>query len=197
MFRPGGVPVRLGDVANIQLEPEMRRGVTELNGQGEVVGGVVIPRSGKNVRTAIVAVKAKLAELQKCLPHGVQIVPNRSQLIDRGVENLTHKMIEEFIVVAVVCGPFLPWPVCRKARRVSKRVGRQIPMTCWPLHATGTTPCSSVHKRWRDLDLENGPPRGNPPCLGVRWNSQCDPGQIPSNCADMPWSLRRPHCERN
>jgi Cu(I)/Ag(I) efflux system membrane protein CusA/SilA len=107
--RAGGVPVRLGDVANIQLGPEMRRGVTELNGEGEVAGGVVILRSGKNARTAIVAVKEKLAELQKSLPHGVEIVPtyDRSKLIDRAVENLTHKLIEEFIVVAVVCGVFL------------------------------------------------------------------------------------------
>ncbi len=107
--RAGGVPVRLGDVANIQLGPEMRRGVTELNGEGEVAGGVVILRSGKNARTAIDAVKAKLAELQKSLPHGVEIVPtyDRSQLIDRAVENLTHKLIEEFAVVAIVCGLFL------------------------------------------------------------------------------------------
>jgi Cu(I)/Ag(I) efflux system membrane protein CusA/SilA len=107
--RAGGVPVRLGDVANIQLGPEMRRGVTELNGEGEVAGGVVILRSGKNARTAIEAVKAKLAELRKSLPHGVEIVPtyDRSQLIDRAVENLTHKLIEEFLVVAIVCGLFL------------------------------------------------------------------------------------------
>jgi Cu(I)/Ag(I) efflux system membrane protein CusA/SilA len=107
--RAGGVPVRLGDVASIQLGPEMRRGVTELNGEGEVAGGVVILRSGKNARTAIDAVKAKLAELRKSLPHGVEIVPtyDRSQLIDRAVENLTHKLIEEFIVVAIVCGVFL------------------------------------------------------------------------------------------
>ncbi|MFL6602521.1 MAG: efflux RND transporter permease subunit [Steroidobacteraceae bacterium] len=107
--RAGGVPVRLGDVANIQLGPEMRRGVTELNGEGEVAGGVVILRSGKNARTAIDSVKAKLAELQKSLPHGVEIVTtyDRSQLIDRAVENLTHKLIEEFLVVAVVCGVFL------------------------------------------------------------------------------------------
>jgi Cu(I)/Ag(I) efflux system membrane protein CusA/SilA len=107
--RAGGVPVRVGDVATIQLGPEMRRGVTELNGEGEVAGGVVILRSGKNARAAINAVKAKLAELQKSLPHGVEIVPtyDRSQLIDRAVENLTHKLIEEFLVVAVVCGLFL------------------------------------------------------------------------------------------
>ena len=108
-IRAGGVPVRLGDVASIQLGPEMRRGVTELNGEGEVAGGVVILRSGKNARTAIAAVKAKLAELQRSLPQGVEIIPtyDRSRLIDRAVENLTHKLIEEFIVVAVVCGLFL------------------------------------------------------------------------------------------
>ncbi|MDP2026509.1 efflux RND transporter permease subunit [Sulfuriferula sp.] len=105
----GGVPVTLGEVAHIQLGPEMRRGVAELDGQGEVVGGVVILRSGKNARTTIEAVKAKLAELKKSLPPGVEIVPtyDRSQLIDSAVENLSHKLIEEFIVVALVCVIFL------------------------------------------------------------------------------------------
>ncbi|GBL46491.1 cobalt-zinc-cadmium resistance protein CzcA [Sulfuriferula multivorans] len=105
----GGVPITLGEVAHIQLGPEMRRGVAELDGQGEVVGGVVILRSGKNARTTIEAVKAKLAELKKSLPPGVEIVPtyDRSQLIDSAVENLSHKLIEEFIVVALVCAIFL------------------------------------------------------------------------------------------
>jgi Cu(I)/Ag(I) efflux system membrane protein CusA/SilA len=105
----GGVPVRLGDVATIQLGPEMRRGVAELNGQGEVAGGVVILRSGKNARETIAAVKAKLAELKKSLPPGVEIVPtyDRSQLIDRSIGNLREKLIEEFIVVALVCALFL------------------------------------------------------------------------------------------
>ncbi|WP_413436526.1 efflux RND transporter permease subunit [Sulfuriferula sp. GW1] len=105
----GGVPVTLGEVAHIQLGPEMRRGVAELDGQGEVVGGVVILRSGKNARTTIAAVKAKLADLKKSLPPGVEIVPtyDRSQLIDSAVENLSHKLIEEFIVVALVCAIFL------------------------------------------------------------------------------------------
>jgi Cu(I)/Ag(I) efflux system membrane protein CusA/SilA len=107
-----GVPVTLGDVATVQVGPEMRRGVAELNGDGEVAGGVVILRSGKNARNAIVAVKAKLAELKKSLPPGVDIVTtyDRSQLIDRAVENLRGKLIEEFIVVALVCGIFL-WHV--------------------------------------------------------------------------------------
>lgn len=104
-----GIPVKLGDVARIQVGPEMRRGIAELDGQGETVGGVIILRSGKNARTTIAAVKAKLAELQKSLPEGVEIVPtyDRSRLIDRAVENLDHKLIEEFIVVAIVCAAFL------------------------------------------------------------------------------------------
>jgi Cu(I)/Ag(I) efflux system membrane protein CusA/SilA len=108
----GGVPIRLGDVATIQIGPEMRRGIAELNGEGEVAGGVVILRSGKNARETIAAVKDKLATLKKSLPAGVEVVPvyDRSHLIDRAIENLTHKLIEEFIVVALVCGLFL-WHV--------------------------------------------------------------------------------------
>ena len=104
-----GVPVQVGDVATVQLGPEMRRGVTELNGEGEVAGGVIVMRSGKNARTTIQAVRAKLAELERSLPVGVEIVPtyDRSQLIDRAVDNLTEKLVEEFIVVAVVCALFL------------------------------------------------------------------------------------------
>ena len=105
----GGVPVTLGDVATIQMGPEMRRGITELDGEGETVGGVVILRSGKNARETIAAVKTKLDELKSSLPAGVEIVTtyDRSKLIDRAVENLSHKLIEEFIVVALVCGIFL------------------------------------------------------------------------------------------
>ncbi|MHC8371649.1 efflux RND transporter permease subunit [Pseudomonas sp. MDT1-85] len=105
----GSVPVTLGDVATIQLGPEMRRGITELDGEGETVGGVVILRSGKNARETIAAVKTKLDELKSSLPAGVDIVTtyDRSKLIDRAVKNLSHKLIEEFIVVALVCGIFL------------------------------------------------------------------------------------------
>ena len=105
----GGIAVRLGDVATIQVGPEMRRGIAELDGQGEVAGGVVVLRSGKNARATIAAVKDKLAELKKGLPPGVEIVPtyDRSQLIDRAIGNLREKLIEEFIVVAVVCALFL------------------------------------------------------------------------------------------
>jgi Cu(I)/Ag(I) efflux system membrane protein CusA/SilA len=104
-----GVPVRLGDVARIQIGPEMRRGIAELNGEGEVAGGVIVMRSGKNVLKTIDAVKAKLEKLKSSLPLGVEIVPtyDRSSLIKRAVANLEHKLVEEFIVVALVCAVFL------------------------------------------------------------------------------------------
>ena len=109
MTTEAGVSVRLGDVARVQIGPEMRRGIAELNGEGEVAGGVIVMRSGKNALETIKAVKAKLAALKASLPPGVEIVPtyDRSGLIDRAIENLTHKLIEEFIVVTIVCGIFL------------------------------------------------------------------------------------------
>jgi Cu(I)/Ag(I) efflux system membrane protein CusA/SilA len=105
----GATPVLLKDVATVQIGPEMRRGIAELDGQGEVTGGVVVMRSGKNARTTIDAVKAKLGALKPSLPPGVEIVPtyDRSLLIDRAVDNLRSKLIEEFIVVALVCAIFL------------------------------------------------------------------------------------------
>ncbi|MEO5688481.1 MAG: efflux RND transporter permease subunit [Burkholderiaceae bacterium] len=104
-----GVSVRLGDVARIQMGPEMRRGIGELDGQGEAVGGVIVMRSSKNALETITAVKEKLKTLQTSLPNGVEIVPvyDRSSLIERAVDNLTHKLGEEFLVVAVVCLLFL------------------------------------------------------------------------------------------
>ncbi len=110
--RAGSVPVRLQDVATIQIGPQMRRGIAELNGQGEVAGGVIVLRSGKNARAAIAAVKARLETLKASLPKGVEVIPtyDRSQLIDHAVKNLTHKLVEEFIVVALVCALFL-WHV--------------------------------------------------------------------------------------
>ncbi|MBZ0058286.1 MULTISPECIES: CusA/CzcA family heavy metal efflux RND transporter [unclassified Leclercia] len=104
-----GVPVYLRDVARVQIGPEMRRGIADLNGEGEVAGGVVILRSGKNARAVISAVKAKLDTLRKSLPDGVEIVTtyDRSQLIDRAIDNLSHKLLEEFVVVALVCALFL------------------------------------------------------------------------------------------
>ncbi|MGW7772308.1 efflux RND transporter permease subunit [Pseudomonas machongensis] len=104
-----GAPVTLGNVARVQLGPQERRGIGELDGQGEAVGGVVILRSGKNAREAIGRVKDKLEVLKKSLPAGVELVTtyDRSQLIDRAVDNLSHKLLEEFIVVALVCAAFL------------------------------------------------------------------------------------------
>ena len=104
-----GTPILLKDVADIRLGPQMRRGIAELNGEGEVVGGIIIMRFGENALTTIQGVKDKLAELQSGLPKGVEIVPtyDRSSLIERAVENLSYKLIEEFIVVALVCALFL------------------------------------------------------------------------------------------
>ena len=105
----GGIPVTLGDIARIQIGPEIRRGIAELNGEGEVAGGVIILRSGKNARETIAGVKAKLATLKQSLPPGVEVVTtyDRSELIDKAVDNLTTKLLEEFIVVAIVCALFL------------------------------------------------------------------------------------------
>jgi copper/silver efflux system protein len=104
-----GVAVRLGDIARVQIGPEMRRGIGELDGEGEATGGVIVMRSGKNALETIAAVKDKIASLQGSLPKGVQIVPtyDRSGLIERAVENLSRKLIEEFVVVALVCFVFL------------------------------------------------------------------------------------------
>ncbi|MHA2898416.1 Cu(+)/Ag(+) efflux RND transporter permease subunit SilA [Enterobacter sp. H2G27] len=104
-----GVPIYLRDVARVQTGPEMRRGIAEQNGQGEVAGGVVILRSGKNAREVITAVKDKLETLKASLPEGVEIVTtyDRSQLIDRAIDNLSGKLLEELIVVAIVCALFL------------------------------------------------------------------------------------------
>ncbi|RSZ39911.1 MULTISPECIES: efflux RND transporter permease subunit [unclassified Variovorax] len=105
----GATPVLLRDVATVQVGPEMRRGIAELDGEGEVAGGVIVMRSGKNARSTIEAVKAKLETLKPSLPPGVEIVPtyDRSLLIDRAVENLRGKLVEEFVVVALVCAVFL------------------------------------------------------------------------------------------
>jgi Cu(I)/Ag(I) efflux system membrane protein CusA/SilA len=104
-----GVPVRLGEVASIGRGPTLRRGIAELDGEGEVVGGVIVLRTGKNALAAIDAVKAKLDALKPSLPPGVEIVPtyDRSELIRDAVNNLGGKLIEEFIVVALVCALFL------------------------------------------------------------------------------------------
>jgi Cu(I)/Ag(I) efflux system membrane protein CusA/SilA len=105
----GATPVTLGDVATIRTGPEMRRGIGELDGEGEAVGGVVILRSGQNARATLASVKDKLETLKTGLPEGVEIVTtyDRSALIDRAIDNLGQKLVEEFIVVALVCVLFL------------------------------------------------------------------------------------------
>ncbi|VAW89568.1 Cobalt-zinc-cadmium resistance protein CzcA; Cation efflux system protein CusA [hydrothermal vent metagenome] len=104
-----GTPIRLQDVAHIHLGPELRRGVAELNGEGEVAGGVVIMRYGENAMAVIERVRAKLEELKPGLPEGVEIVPvyDRGDLITRAVNNLKEKLIEEIIVVSLICILFL------------------------------------------------------------------------------------------
>jgi Cu(I)/Ag(I) efflux system membrane protein CusA/SilA len=105
----GGTPILLGDVARIQIGPEPRRGISELDGKGEVVGGIIVMRAGKNALETIDAVKAKMASLKAGLPAGVEIVPtyDRSELIHRSVATLRNRLTEEFIVVALVCALFL------------------------------------------------------------------------------------------
>ena len=104
-----GTPVLLKDVAEVRLGPQMRRGIAELDGEGEVVGGIVVMRYGENALKTIEGVKAKLVELQKGLPEGVEIVEtyDRSTLINRAVDTLSGKLVEEFLVVALVCVVFL------------------------------------------------------------------------------------------
>ena len=104
-----GTPLVLSDVAEIRLGPQMRRGVAELNGEGEVVGGIIVMRSGENASKTIAAVKLRLLELQGSLPDGVEVVTtyDRSDLIQRSVDTLTQKLVEEFLVVALVCAVFL------------------------------------------------------------------------------------------
>lgn len=109
VYAKGGTPVVLSDVARIIEGPELRRGIVELNGEGEVVGGVVVMRSGENALTVIEGVKEKLEELKQGLPEGVEIetVYDRAPLIEGAVDYLTKKLIEEAIVVGLVCLIFL------------------------------------------------------------------------------------------
>ncbi len=109
MATKGGTPVLLRDVAEVRLGPEMRRGIGELDGEGEAVGGVVVMRNGDNARDTIRRVQAKLDELRAGLPKGVEIVEtyDRSTLIQRSVDHLRAKLLDEFIVVALVCLVFL------------------------------------------------------------------------------------------
>lgn len=104
-----GTPILLSDIAEIQIGPELRRGVGELNGEGEAVGGVVIMRYGENAMATIERVEARLDELQDSLPDGVEIVVtyNRAGLIERAIDSLKEKLIEEFLIVIIVCAIFL------------------------------------------------------------------------------------------
>lgn len=104
-----GIPLLLKDVAEVGTGPQMRRGVADLNGEGETVGGIIIMRFGENAQKTIDGVKAKIEELKTGLPEGVEIIPvyDRSALIERAVTNLWHKLLEEFGVVALVCVLFL------------------------------------------------------------------------------------------
>lgn len=104
-----GTPIRLADVAEIRLGPQMRRGIAELDGEGEVVGGIIVMRYGANARTTINGVKAKLDALKSGLPEGIEVVEtyDRSALITRAVKTLQEKLVEEFLVVALVCLVFL------------------------------------------------------------------------------------------
>jgi len=104
-----GTPVLMKDVASVEIGPQARRGVVELNGNGETIGGIVVMRFGENAQKTINGVKAKLEELQSSLPEGVEVVTvyDRSGLIERAVNNLGFKLLEEFVVVALVCMVFL------------------------------------------------------------------------------------------
>ena len=109
MATKGGTPVLLRDVAEVRIGPEMRRGIGELDGEGEAVGGVIVMRNGDNARDTILRVKDKLEELRGGLPEGVEIIEtyDRSALIQRSVDNLKRKLLDEFIVVSLVCFIFL------------------------------------------------------------------------------------------
>ena len=104
-----GSPVFLSDVADVQIGPELRRGVADLNGEGEVVGGIVTMRSGANALQTVNAVKDRIQEISSSLPEGVELVPtyDRSKLINRSIANLRNTLLEEFVIVAIVCLLFL------------------------------------------------------------------------------------------
>ena len=104
-----GAPLLLGDVADVVTGPQSRRGIAELNGEGEVVGGIIVMRYGENAQHTIDGVKARLAELKSSLPEGVEVVTvyDRSDLIQRAIDNLSGKLLEEFAVVVLVCLAFL------------------------------------------------------------------------------------------
>lgn len=109
LMSSGGVPLRLADVARVETTPDERRGITELNGEGEVASGIVMQRYGANALDVIEDVKTKLAAILPSLPAGTEIVPvyDRSQLIERAIETLEGTLLEESLIVALVCVVFL------------------------------------------------------------------------------------------
>jgi len=106
---PWSIPLLLEDIAEVRLGPQMRRGLAELDGEGEVVGGIIVMRWGENALSTIQGVKEKLRELERSLPDGVALVTtyDRSGLIERAVGTLKEKLLEEFLVVTLVCAVFL------------------------------------------------------------------------------------------
>src|SRR5207253_7469669 len=106
---PGGTPITVGDVANVQIGPAIRRGITDLNGRGEIVTGWVVMRYGANPLAVIRRVKAKMGEIERALPHGVVFVNgyDRSRLIERAIATLREKLVEESIIVGAVTLIFL------------------------------------------------------------------------------------------
>src|SRR2546425_4448518 len=117
-----GTPVFVKNVGTVHLGPDLRRGVTELNGEGEVVGGIIVMRYGENALRVIDGIKKKLEEIKSSLPEGVELVTtyDRSQLIKRSIATLREKLIEESIVVALACLVFL-WHIRSEIGRASCR----------------------------------------------------------------------------
>jgi Cu(I)/Ag(I) efflux system membrane protein CusA/SilA len=134
-----GTPIRVRDIARVELGPEMRRGVVELNGEGEVTGGTVVVRYGQNVRNVIEHVKSKLTEVKSSLPPGVEVVTtyDRSDLIDRSIDTLRHTLIEELVIVSIVILIFL-WHVPSAIIPIVT-IPIAVTLAFIPMHATGLT----------------------------------------------------------
>ena len=144
-----GTPILLKDLAEIRLGPQIRRGVAELNGEGEVVGGVIVMRSGENALTTIAAVKEKLNELKASLPAGVEIIEtyDRSGLIGRAVVNLERKLVQEFVVVAIVAAIFLFHLRSSLVIIVSLPIGILVALPSCARRASTPTSCRSAALR--------------------------------------------------
>src|SRR5712672_2357526 len=134
-----GTPIRVRDVARVELGPDMRRGIVELNGEGEVTGGTVIVRYGQNVRDVIERAKAKLEEVKSSLPPGVEVVTtyDRSDLIDRSIDTLRHTLLEELLIVSIVILIFL-WHIPSAIIPILT-IPIAVILSFIPMHATGVT----------------------------------------------------------